>query len=141
MQFKLRRVGLGLLAGLPVVLLAGGIMYKFSPNPYLSYSGTPTQSSVPEIEETPDDPHGNRRTFKGHESGVFAAAVSPDGKRIASGGRDKSIRFWDFHTGTYQQELTGHEGDVLRLVFSPDGAKLASAGGDNVIKVWDVATG
>jgi dipeptidyl aminopeptidase/acylaminoacyl peptidase len=88
-----------------------------------------------------------RRTSRGHEGGVHSVTFSPDGKTLASGGRDMVVRLWDVATGREVRKLEGHEktrsyGDVSAVAFSPDGKLLASAGShDRTIRFWDTATG
>jgi WD40 repeat protein len=69
---------------------------------------------------------------------VDTVALSPDGKVLASGSADKSVRLWDPADGKELKSLGTHGGSVYAVAFSPDGKKLASAGGDNLVKVWDV---
>ncbi|MCE2701698.1 MAG: WD40 repeat domain-containing protein, partial [Anabaena sp. 49633_E8] len=80
-------------------------------------------------------------TLKGHESPVSSVGFSPDGKKLASGSGDKTIKIWDVTTGKVLNTLKGHEGYVLSVGFSPDGKQLASGSGDKTIKIWDVTTG
>jgi WD40 repeat protein len=71
-------------------------------------------------------------------------AVSPDGKMIASGASDQTVRLWETATGRELfPPLTGHGDKVTALAFSPDGKTLVSAGGteDRTLKVWNTATG
>jgi len=72
---------------------------------------------------------------------ILSVAFSPDGKRLASGVGDNSIRLWDVDTGEEVAVLAGHIGPVETVAFSPDGKRLASASGDNSIRLWDVDTG
>ncbi|MDB9308536.1 ribosome assembly protein 4, partial [Aphanizomenon sp. CS-733/32] len=80
-------------------------------------------------------------TLKGHEGYVNSVGFSPDGKQLASGSRDKTIKIWDVTTGKVLNTLKGHESTVWSVGFSPDGQQLASGSGDNTIKIWDVTTG
>ncbi|MGW4639274.1 caspase, EACC1-associated type [Sphaerisporangium sp. NPDC004334] len=72
---------------------------------------------------------------------IPALAFSPDGKILASGGFDRSVRLWDGITGATQAVLTGHTGGVESLAFHPDGKILASAGYDATVRLWDPVRG
>jgi WD40 repeat protein len=66
---------------------------------------------------------------------------SPDGKQLASGSLDKSIKLWDVATGKEQATLKGHAGwAVYTMSWSPDGKTLASASWDQTVKVWEAAS-
>jgi len=72
---------------------------------------------------------------------VFALAYSPDGRLLATGAWDGSIRLWETATGKERLRLDGHKGPVQKLAFSPDGKWLASAGKEPGICLWEVTTG
>ncbi|KAI1827705.1 hypothetical protein F4861DRAFT_330954 [Xylaria intraflava] len=72
---------------------------------------------------------------------VFAVAFSRDGRILASGSEDKTIRLWDATTGRMQRVLKGHSGSVLNVVFSPDSRTIASGSMDQTVRLWNVATG
>lgn len=82
-----------------------------------------------------------RLMFKvnGHSEFIRTLAFSPDGKTLATGGRDKIIKLWNDADGTELFTLTGHESRVDSLAFSPDGKTLASGSGK--LYLWDVETG
>jgi dipeptidyl aminopeptidase/acylaminoacyl peptidase len=76
-----------------------------------------------------------------HGRAVSAIAISPNGKLLASGGWDNTIRIWDLATGKEVQELRGHRKEVECVAFAPDGKTIASGAWDATVRLWDVATG
>ena len=66
-------------------------------------------------------------------------AFSPDGKMLAVGNWDHTIRLCDVNSNEELVTLKGHSGSVSAVAFSPDGQFLASASWDNTIRLWDVA--
>ncbi len=81
------------------------------------------------------------RTYEGHTDALYALALSPDGKTLATGSYDQKIKLWNVEDGSEVRLLKGHIGGVYGLSFRPDGKVLASASADRTIKLWDVATG
>jgi hypothetical protein len=81
------------------------------------------------------------RRFRGHRDSLYAVAISPDMRILATAGYDQQIKLWDLHTGAEQKTLKGHNGAVFALAFDPRGKLLASASGDRTVKLWDVASG
>ncbi len=79
--------------------------------------------------------------LRGHLDFVYAVTFSPDGKWIATGGWDQSIRLWDRSTGKHVRTLLGHRGFVRGLAFRPDSKQLISCSEDKSLRLWDVASG
>jgi WD40 repeat protein len=73
---------------------------------------------------------------------VTCLAFAPDGKMLASGGWDDTVRLWDPTTGKEVRKIDAHKAMVAAVVFSADGKTLASRGGlDGMVRLWDPTTG
>jgi WD40 repeat protein len=95
--------------------------------------------------------------FTGHDGAVYAAAFSPNGKLVATGGYDKFVMIWnpdevkpvDIKRRLDEQpdpkpnylRLAGHDGPVRSVGFSPSGQFVITGGDDNAIRLWDAVTG
>ncbi|NEP61611.1 MAG: protein kinase [Symploca sp. SIO2G7] len=84
-------------------------------------------------------------TFTKHSGAVYAVAFSPNGKIIASGSGDKTIKLWELSTEWELCTLggswfSGHSQKVRSIAFSPTGKTLASGSEDKTIKLWNVRT-
>ena len=90
------------------------------------------------------------RVFAGHTGPVRTLAFSKDGKLLASGSADWSVKLWDVSTGGVRATLERPEMDgptgppgrrelgVLCVAFAPDGETLATSASDGVVTLWDV---
>lgn len=77
----------------------------------------------------------------GHHGGIISLAWSADGRMLASGGADGSIRIWDAASGELQRIIHAHSSGVNALAWQPGKSTLASAGGDAAIQFWDPESG
>jgi WD40 repeat protein len=72
------------------------------------------------------------------ESGVNAIALSPDGKRIASGNEDGTVRLWNIDTGKVITKWSGHKSGIAYLCWNRDGGRVVSGSWDGTTRVRDV---
>jgi WD40 repeat protein len=69
---------------------------------------------------------------------VFCVAFSPDSKKIATGGADRTLRIFEVDTGKLLAQIEDHADWIFGIAFSPDGKRIASASRDKTSKVFDV---
>jgi hypothetical protein len=74
---------------------------------------------------------------RGHSDSILAAALSPDGKLLATGGYDRKVLIWDVSKGTILRTLQEHTDAVTGVSFAPDGKRLASCSWDRTVRIWD----
>lgn len=71
---------------------------------------------------------------------IMGIAFSPNGRYLAAGLRDRTVRLFDMTNKMQIAMLRGHTGGIRSVAFSPDGKVLASAGHDSTVRLWDVKT-
>ena len=95
-------------------------------------------------------PANPRFTFPSHPGPIYAVAISPNNRMVASGGADKAnrddtesnglIKVWDLQTKELLPILP-YNSPVSTLVFSPNSRWIAGGSGDGTIGIWDAGTG
>ncbi len=83
---------------------------------------------------------GETRVLPGHTSEIFALAFSRDGRWLASGGMDQTVKLWDPKAGAEVRTLTGASGETNGIDFSADSRWLISAHGNGSLIVWNCET-
>ncbi|MEB3826705.1 hypothetical protein [Phormidium sp. CCY1219] len=81
------------------------------------------------------------QSLPAHADWVRAIAISPDGKILATGSFDTSVKLWKLPSGELMQVLAEHERGVFSLAISSDGETLASASWDKTVKLWRLPGG
>jgi WD40 repeat protein len=81
------------------------------------------------------------RTLKGHSGWVTGVAFSSDGRRLASGSWDQTVKFWDVPTGQELNTVGKKVKEVQALAFSRDGHWLAAENSKDIVTLWDATTG
>ncbi|CAG9533286.1 unnamed protein product [Cercopithifilaria johnstoni] len=80
-------------------------------------------------------------SISGHGEPVISVQFSPNGRELASGSGDATVRFWDLNTETPLYTAKGHTNWILCIAWSPDGKKLASACKNGHICLWNTKSG
>ena len=81
------------------------------------------------------------RTLEGHTNSVTSVAFSPNGKLLASGSLDRTVKLWSIQDGSLLRTLEGHTSRVSSVAFSANGKLLASGSVDNTVKLWTAKDG
>src|SRR5262249_35016625 len=85
--------------------------------------------------------HVAREARSWQDIGTLGVAFAPDGKTLATGGRDGLVKLWDVAADRHLRTLERQYTPVEALAWSRDGRTVASAGRGGVIRLWDAATG
>lgn len=140
-DLRLWDVGTGELIDAPLHVVGGGHV-AFSPDGrHVAYDDVFSTGATVHVREVADL-DGGAVTFD--DSGGMSTCIdfSPDGRGIAVGTAEGSLRLWDARTGEpVGSRMTGHEGPVNDIAFSRDGTRIATTGQDRTVRLWDAAAG
>ncbi len=86
---------------------------------------------------------GQRIALAGHNSWIFALALTNDGQTLISAGGDDTLIWWPAAAEAPQpaNQVRAHDGWIRSIALSPDGQLVASGGNDRVVRLWNVADG
>jgi WD40 repeat protein len=80
-----------------------------------------------------------RATWRTHPQFIEGFGISPDGRFVASLGKEGGVHIWSVADQAKLATLIGHNGSVYSAAFSPDGQRLVTAGLDDfTIRIWDL---
>ena len=78
------------------------------------------------------------RTLLGSEGALYGAAISRDGRFLATAGHDKLVYLWDIANGQLRRTFRGHTNSIYKVDFHPDGNLLASGSTDGTVRLWPI---
>ena len=77
--------------------------------------------------------------LQGHSSGATSVVFSPDGKYLASGSADETVKVWNVEAQKEVTTLQGHSREVTLVAFSPDGMKLLLTYHDKTVEIFEIS--
>lgn len=79
--------------------------------------------------------------IEGHTEAILTVQFSPEGRYLASGSGDTTIRLWDLTTESPQFTLEGHMDHILAIAWSPDSKKIATGCKRGQLRLWSPSSG
>jgi len=118
---------------------AGTLVFSADSTRLVSVGGEPGRPNTQGVAQLWDVATGKEvRSFNGHQERVVCAAITPDGRMLATGSLDRTLRLWEIESGLERRRIEGHEGYVRAVDFSADGRLLAAASDDAPVYLWDL---
>ncbi|MEO6253082.1 MAG: caspase family protein [Ferruginibacter sp.] len=80
--------------------------------------------------------------LKGHRFGIVSAAFSPNGKKIVTASRDKTVKIWGAATGEFMIDIGNTEAGMVNYVSFLPGSEIITTGSyEGMVKMWNTNTG
>jgi small GTP-binding protein len=81
------------------------------------------------------------RVLIGHQKGIQCLIVTPDGRKVISGGSDHAVCVWELESGRLLETMKNQPRVVLTVAVTPNGCSVISGGEDGAVSVWDLESG
>jgi WD40 repeat protein len=85
-----------------------------------------------------DPPQPAWNLASAHDGWIRQVALSPDGERLATCGKDRALRIWSTSDGTLIQEFPNQPEDMYSVAFHPDGKSLVTGDLKGLVKQWEL---
>lgn len=116
-----------------------GLAFSLNGDVLVSTSGGTTGNNS--VRTWAVNPLEDRFKLEPHGNTVRWAAISPDGRWLATACDDGQVRVWDGENGALLRVINAHGIRVRTVAFSHDSSRLVSAGDDHMVRVWEVSSG
>ncbi|MEQ9407979.1 MAG: protein kinase [Fuerstiella sp.] len=83
----------------------------------------------------------DQSSWQAHHEAVYSSALRPDGRLLAVGSADHTVRLWDLSSRTSRRVLSGHSDEVNKVRYSADASLIATASDDCTARIYDAETG
>ena len=112
----------------------------FSPNSKMLASISQSSSKSSHVVGLWDVEKQEGKFLKGHNwGGLSGVSFSPDGKKLVTGGSDKSVIVWDIETQIPIYKFQGHKQSISNVSFLPNGKHLISVDYDSNVILWSMS--